>query len=98
MQIDAIHPGEHVQEELDAMQISVEAFASQLSVSPKRLSELVKGDRHLDADMALRLAHFFGTSAEFWLSLQNLYDLRKVEEVSGDLIKSLPTIKELQAA
>ena len=66
-----------------------------LAVPVGEFDELLRGERDLTADMAMRLAHFFGTSAEFWLRLQNLYDLRVTEQDHGDAIKALPTIKEL---
>ncbi len=98
MPVEAIHPGEHVSEEIDAMGTSAEVFATQLGVTLERLTGLLDGQTILDAEMALRLSHFFGTSPQFWLNLQNLYDLRKAEERSGESIRLLPTIKELQAA
>jgi addiction module HigA family antidote len=94
----AIHPGEHVQEELEALHMSAQDFAARLAVPVDDFEELLRGERDMTADMAMRLAHFFGTSAEFWLKLQNLYDLRVTEQDHGDAIKALPTMKELLAA
>jgi addiction module HigA family antidote len=94
----AIHPGTHVQEEMDALHMSAHDFAAQLAVPASEFESLLHGERELTADMAMRLAHFFGTSAEFWLKLQNLYDLRMTEQDHGDAIKALPTMKELLAA
>jgi addiction module HigA family antidote len=54
--------------------------------------------RSITGDTALRLAHFFGMSAEFWLNLQSLYEIRLAEKKSGKTIRALPTIKDLQAA
>jgi hypothetical protein len=48
---------------------------------------------HITGDTALRLAHFFGTSGEFWLNLQSLYELRLAQQKAGELIKDLPTLK-----
>ena len=68
-------------------------LARQLSVPTNRITEILKGRRAITGDMALRLAHFFGTGAEFWLNLQKLYELRLAEERAGDCIDSLPTLK-----
>jgi len=56
---------------------------------------MLNGLRGITGDTALRLAHFFGTSAEFWLNLQSLYDIRIAEQKSGRMIRALPTIKTL---
>ena len=68
----AIHPGEHLAEELDALKMSATALARRLQVPINRVTEILNGQRAITGDTALRLAHFFGTSAEFWLSLQSL--------------------------
>ena len=89
----AIHPGEHLAEELDALNMSAAELARQLKVPTNRVTELLNGQRAITGDTALRLAHFFGTSAEFWLNLQNLYELRLAEAKTGKAIKKLPTLK-----
>lgn len=58
-----------------------------------RVTQILNGARGITGDTALRLAHFFGTSAQFWLNLQSLYDLCLAQEKSGKSIKSLPTLK-----
>ena len=93
MGIPAIHPGEHLAEELKALDMSASTLARQLSVPTNRITEILNGRRAITGDTALRLAHFFGTSAEFWLNLQKLYELRLAEERVGDHIDSLPTLK-----
>jgi len=98
MAIIAIHPGEHLQEELEALSMSAAELARQIDVPSNRISQILKADRDISADTAMRLGHFFGTSAQFWLNLQALYDLRIAEQRSGKAIKSLPTLKTLQAA
>jgi len=98
MAITAIHPGEHLQEELEALSMSAAELARQIDVPSNRISQILKADRDISADTAMRLGHFFGTSAQFWLNLQALYDLRIAEQRSGKAIKSLPTLKTLQAA
>ncbi len=57
---------------------------------------MLNGQRSITGDTALGLAHFFGTSAEFWLNLQSLYEIRIAERNSGKAIRSLPTMKDLQ--
>ena len=93
-----IHPGEHLAEELNELGLSAAAFARQISVPTNRVTQILNGRRSITGDTALRLAHFFGTSAGFWLNLQSLYDIRVAERKSGKAIKSLPTMKELQVA
>lgn len=73
-----IHPGEILKEEfLDAMGISAYRLAKEINVPETRISEIVHGKRSITADTAIRLSKFFGTTAEFWLNLQNLYDLEE---------------------
>ena len=91
----AIHPGEHLAEELDALNMSAAELARQLKVPTNRVTEILNGQRAITGDTALRLAHFFGTSPEFWLNLQSLYELRLAEATTGKAIKKLPTLKHL---
>ena len=58
-----------------------------------RVTQILNGTRSVTGDTALRLGHFFGTSAQFWLNLQSLYDLRVAQEKAGKSIKALPTLK-----
>jgi addiction module HigA family antidote len=87
----AIHPGEILADELDEVAMSAREFARQISVPANRVSQILKGQRSISGDTALRLAHWFGNSPAFWMNLQSSYDIRKAEEESGDRIKSLPT-------
>jgi addiction module HigA family antidote len=89
----AIHPGEHLVEELNALNMSAAELARQLGVPTNRITEILNRRRPITGDTALRLAHFFGTSAEFWLNLQSLYEIRMAEQRSGKSIRSLPTLK-----
>jgi addiction module HigA family antidote len=89
----AIHPGEHLAEELNALKMSAAELARQMRVPTNRVTEILNGQRAISGDTALRLAHFFGTSAEFWLNLQSLYELRLAEARSGRTINKLPTLK-----
>lgn len=98
MAIPAIHPGEHLGDELEELGMSAAALARQIEVPTNRITEILNGQRSVTGDTALRLGHFFGTSAEFWLNLQKLYELRLAEQKAGDRIESLPTLDGLAAA
>jgi antitoxin HigA-1 len=93
MAVTAIHPGEHLAEELKALNMSAAELARQLDVPTNRITQILNGTRAITGDTGLRLAHFFGTSAEFWLNLQSLYELRLAQEKAGRSIKALPTLK-----
>jgi addiction module HigA family antidote len=98
MAVTAIHPGEHLAQELAKLKMSAAGLARQLHVPTNRVTEILNGRRAITGDTALRLAHFFGTTAEFWLNLQSLYEIRMAERKSGKSIKSLPTLKLLEHA
>jgi len=89
----AIHPGEHLAEELETLDMSAAELARKIDVPTNRVTQILNGTRAITGDTALRLAHFFGTSAQFWLNLQSLYDLRLAQQKAGKSIKSLPTLK-----
>ncbi len=93
MTIHAIHPGEHLAEELRELGMSAAALARQIAVPTNRVTQIINGRRAITGDTALRLAHFFGTSPEFWLNLQKTYELRIADEKAGRDIRSLPTLK-----
>jgi addiction module HigA family antidote len=95
--VKAIHPGEHLAEELREMGISAAELSRQLRVPTNRVTQILNGRRSITGDTALRLAHFFGTSAEFWLNLQSLYEIRLAQQKSGPAINALPTIKDLRS-
>jgi antitoxin HigA-1 len=94
MGITAIHPGEHLAEELEALGMSAAELTRQLRVPTNRVTGILNGQRAVTGDTALRLGHFFGTSAEFWLNLQSLYELRLAEQKAGKSIRILPTLKK----
>lgn len=93
MALKPIHPGEHLSEELKELGMSAAELARRLNVPTNRVTSILNGQRAITGDTALRLAHFFGTSPEFWLNLQNLYELRLAEAKSGRVIKKLPRLK-----
>jgi addiction module HigA family antidote len=91
--LTAIHPGEHLAKELKELDVSSAEFARQVDVPTNRVTEILNGRLAITGDTALRLAHFFGTTAEFWLNLQSLYELRLAQKKAGKSIKGLPTVK-----
>jgi addiction module HigA family antidote len=88
-----IHPGEILSEELEEIGISAAELARQLNIPTNRITGILNGQRAVTADTALRLGHWFGTSAEFWLNLQKLYELRLAEQEKGAEIRKLPKRK-----
>ena len=92
-----IHPGKHLAEEVAALGMSAAELARQLGVPTNRVTEILNGRRAITGDTALRLAHFFGTTAEFWLNLQSLYEIRVAERKAGKSIRALPTLRRLEA-
>jgi antitoxin HigA-1 len=90
-QMRPIHPGEQLQDELDEMGISGAAFAAAIHVPTNRVTEILRQKRGISADTALRLARYFGTSAEYWMNLQKAYELRLAEQTVGKSIQN--TIK-----
>ena len=86
----AIHPGEVLGDELDTIGVTPTDLARQINVPPNRVTQIIQGKRAITGDTALRLGHWFGNSAEFWLSLQTAYELRLAEQAAGLEIKALP--------
>jgi addiction module HigA family antidote len=93
MAVIAIHPGEHLAEELEALDMSAAELARKIGVPTNRVTQILNGTRSITGDTALRLGHFFGTSPQFWLNLQSLYDLRLAQEKAGKSIQALPRLK-----
>jgi antitoxin HigA-1 len=79
-----IHPGEHLREELETLQMSSAELSQQLDVPTNRVTAILNGQRSVTAETALRLAHFFGSSPEFWLNLQSLSARPDATVASGD--------------
>lgn len=93
MPLTLIHPGEHLAEELKELRMSAAELARNLDVPTNRITGILNGQRAITGDTALRLSHFFGTSPEFWLNLQSLYELRIAQKKFGKSIKALPRLK-----
>lgn len=77
--IALIHPGEHLAEMLDELNISQQRLATSIEAPPRRISEIVRGRRRVTADTALRLGRALGMTPEFWLNLQQKYDLEQAQ-------------------
>jgi addiction module HigA family antidote len=92
MKRSAIHPGEHLAEQLEELGMSAAELGRQLRVPTNRVTAILHGRRSITGDTALRLGHFFGNSPQFWLNLQALFDLRTAERKVGGKINSLPTL------
>lgn len=93
-----IHPGEILADELDELGITPTELSRQISVPPNRISQIIQGKRAITGDTALRLGHWFKSSAEFWLNLQTAYDLRVAATEVGRTIARLPTRPKKRAA
>ena len=87
----AIHPGEILADELKELAVSPTELARQIRVPTNRITQIVQGKRAVTRDTALRLGHWFGTSAQFWLNLQTAHDIRVAAQQVGAEIKRLPT-------
>jgi antitoxin HigA-1 len=87
-----IHPGEILGDELKEIGLSASQLAHQLNVPQNRISQIIAGKRSITGDTALRLGHWFKTSAQFWLNLQTAYDLRLAQQAAGAEIETLPVM------
>jgi addiction module HigA family antidote len=85
-----IHPGEHLAEELRELGVTSAELSRQIDVPVNRITGILHGQRGITADTALRLGHWFGTSPQFWMNLQQLYELRLAENEVGAKIAALP--------
>ena len=81
-----VHPGEILSEELTELGLSVDALARAIDVPARELIEILSADRGISAETALRLARYLGTSAKFWMNLQQSYDLTVAQRDHGEAI------------
>ena len=89
-----IHPGEILSEEfLIPFNITAYKLAKDIEIPQTRVSEILKGNRRITADTALRLSKYFGNSAKFWLGLQDDFDIEEQLTTKGSLIKSIKALK-----
>ena len=86
-----IHPGEILADELRELNVLPTELSRQIDVPPNRISQIIAGKRAITGDTALRLGHWFRTSAQFWLNLQTAYDLDKAAAAVGAAVAKLPT-------
>ena len=93
MAVLAIHPAEHLAEELKEHGMTAVELACRLAVPTNRITGILNGRRAVSGDTALCLAHFFGTSAELWLNLQSLYELRLVPQKKGNVAEGAFQVK-----
>ncbi len=91
-----VHPGEILRDELEALELSANFFATALDVPGNRITAILNGQRGITADTALRLSRYLGTTAEFWLNLQKSYELRVAEVETGKVIEK--TVKPRKQA
>ena len=94
----AIHPGEHLTEQLEVLEMSAAELARRLNVPTNRITAILNGQRSVTGDSALRLGHFFGNNPQFWLNLQATYDLRIAQMKVGKMIAALPTLARFKSA
>jgi len=93
-----IHPGEQLRDELEELGMSGNALALELRVPANRVNHILAGKRGITADTALRLARYFGTSAEFWMNLQTAYELRLARHQYGKRIDKEVKARGLESA
>jgi addiction module HigA family antidote len=94
----AIHPGEHLAEAIAAVGITATQLARDLKAPPNRITAILQSKRTITADTALRLARYFGTSAAFWMNLQQIYDLRLTEAGIREILKKIPQRERAELA
>jgi len=87
----AIHPGEILADELEALGMTPTELSRHINVPANRVTQIIRGQRGITGDTALRLGHWFGTSPQFWLNLQGAYDIRVAEAAIGAEVAKLPT-------
>lgn len=86
----AVHPGEVLANELRNLGVSPTELARLINVPPNRVTQIIHGRRGITGDTALRLGHWFGNSAQFWLNLQNAYEIGVAEQRAGEEVQKLP--------
>jgi addiction module HigA family antidote len=89
----AVHPGDVLADELEALGISATRLAREIAVPPNRITQILAGRRSITGDTALRLGHWFDVSPQFWLNLQTQHDLAVARAALGDTLAQLPTRK-----
>ena len=93
-----IHPGEHLRIDLEEAGVTQAQLAREIHVPKNRISKIIRGERNITADTALRLARWMGTTPEYWLNLQAMYDLRVARNEVGEVIERAITPRKRDAA
>lgn len=93
-----VHPGEILGDELDELGLSAREFARQIAVPANRITQIIRGERGISGDTALRLGHWFGTGAELWMNLQKTYELNLARQQVGAEIEKLARREQPQEA
>lgn len=93
---DPIHPGEHLADELEEIDMNGHELAKRLNVPPNRVSQILSGKRGITADTAMRLGRFFGTGPEIWLGLQQKYDLQVAQKEGSGNLKTIKPLKRIK--
>jgi len=93
MRIRTVHPGEILKEDLADIDVSAAKLARDLRVPANRITRIINGQQSITANTALRLAHWFGSSAQYWLNIQRNYDLAITERDIGRMVRGLPRRK-----
>ena len=92
-----IHPGEHLAEQLTELGMSASELGRCIGVPANRITGILNGQRAITGDTALRLGHFFGTTPDFWMNLQKLYELGTTERKLAGALRNLPTLADRSA-
>lgn len=85
-----IHPGEHLADELKALNMSANELAKELGVPTNRITQIIRGKRGITGDTALRLGRWFGTGPDIWMNLQKNFELRIAAQEMGEALKKIP--------
>lgn len=96
--LDNIHPGEILLEEfLKPMKISAYRLSKDTEIPQTRISQIIKGNRRITADTAIRLSSYFGNSAKFWLGLQDDFDIEEERSIRNDVFTRIRLIHDSNA-
>jgi addiction module HigA family antidote len=87
-----VHPGRVLKEDLNDIGVSARELARRINVPANRITQIIRGQRGISGDTALRLGHWFGTSPQFWLNLQSTYELNLARKLAGAEIEALPRL------
>jgi antitoxin HigA-1 len=86
-----VHPGGILGDALEELGMSARGLARQIKVPANRITQIIRGERGISGDTALRLGHWFGTSPEFWMNLQKTYELNLARAEVGEEVRKLPS-------